>query len=307
MKPTFRQHIALTLLLLTVSFKTFGAGCDRWQDLDARLRLDILYKDNTRRDVPHTRMHVDGKPMNFIVDTGATVHVGWMRYETGAQDDAPNAISTDVSEVPSRQMTVDLSDRHGKSITGQTLYLPMRPSALDDTYSGLLSPQALAGPDVAIIDFAHGCLLIAEAKAMKEFLPADASTVALIPNPYGIIGTRLQIGDVSVPVLVDSGAANTRVIAGLLSGFPVTGSAPSSVDMFGVVGHTPSNVHRVEMHVLGKTYRDVSVGTQAALTTGGIDTLGLIGMDLLRDMALIYDGSARALFVIRHEAPSEAS
>src|SRR5690606_24388267 len=110
-----------------------------------------------------------------------------------------------------------------------------------------------------------------------------------IPNPYQVMGIPVEFDGREIALLVDSGAPVTRIHAPVVASQPKGQKTGRAMDMFGAEIEQGEHMRLVDLKINGKHFKEWPVSPGPALHDSGIQALGYIGMDILKDRVIYYD------------------
>jgi hypothetical protein len=261
----------------------------------------INYEDMQSKDLPTVLVRVDGKVAKMVLDSGSTANI---LLDASLADETPRPgsyrVDAHVGSAEAQRVRVTLSDDHGNTLRKDFYVLPHSPLAADG-YSGILSPQALAGHNAVVIDFEKNCFFTS---APFEIGPDDRLQVRrgkTIENQYNIMAIPVRLDDLEIPLFVDSGASNTSILASLVRSKPEGPVSPPTTDFFGLEVPREETMRLVDLEINGQAFRSHPVIPAPTIDDKGIVNFGHIGMDILKDRVIYHDGAqGEFILLTRH-------
>lgn len=265
----------------------------------------IQYVDMPEKINPTLHVLINGKAAKMLLDTGANINVLW---ETSLLDEAPGSdvhrFDAHVVSAESRTVTVDLADDHG-NVLRQEFQLVSNTVLAADGYSGIVSPQAVANDNVAVIDFEKNCFFISPRFDIRSDNGLDVRRGSTISNQYGVMAVPVELDGRKIPLIVDSGASVTTILASLVDSKPKGRKSTRSMDMFGAEVPHGEHMRLVDLIINGKTFKSQSVIPSPTMNHNGIVAFGYIGMDILRDHVIYHDESRKEFVLLTRQGAAK--
>ncbi|WP_143277591.1 hypothetical protein [Bordetella genomosp. 10] len=256
-----------------------------------QFQSSIQYDDMQSKANPTVHILVNGRPAKMMLDTGSNSHSLWDEF---LLDENPSATierqHAIVGSGNARKVKATLADYHGNAIR-QDFYLLTESALSEDGYSGILSPQAIAGPNAVVVDFEENCFFTSPPFDIGTVNDLNIRRGTTIPNPYYVIATSVELDNRMIPMLVDSGAPFTFIQASLLASKPKGKESPKIMDIF--KAELPRNEHMrlVDLKINGQILKSLPVIPRHTKNEEVVDNLGYIGMDILKNNIIYYDGT----------------
>ncbi len=310
LKP--RLLLALFALSITATSLTHAAAerCSAsWPSVQPYFESTIQYGDPQRKADPFVTVYIGGKFARMLLDTGTNRHVIWdSRLVDGdsgttVRKETLNAIASSTS---ARRVELDVDDTQGRG-SRQAFYVIEETPLMAVGFSGIISPQYLADEKVVILNFQDDCFFVS-----SRFDPASGGAFGVaegtsLPNVHRVLAIGLGVSGARVPVVVDSGAYYTTLSRALIRNKAAGGKRKSAVDLLGreIAGDT--RMRLVDLTINGEMIPSHSVASQDTSHAGGVMTLGAVGMDVLRNRIVYYDGDRNrfSLLTPRKQGASE--
>ncbi|WP_454688526.1 hypothetical protein [Achromobacter aloeverae] len=257
-----------------------------------QFQSSIQYDDVKSKANPTVHVLINDKVAKMMLDSGSNSHSLWdeslLDERPRSEIERQHAI---VGSGDARRVKATLGDYHGNAIA-QDFYLLANSALIEDGYAGILSPQAVAGLHSVVIDFEENCFFTS--------LPFDIGAInglhvhrgRAIPNPHYVIATSAELDGRMIPVLVDSGSPVTFIQAPLVASKPKGPKSPRIMDIF--KAELPRNEHMrlVDLKINGQTFNSLPVIPRHTKNDEVIENLGYLGMDVLKDRIIYYDGTS---------------
>ncbi|MGC7404779.1 hypothetical protein ACPWR0_08865 [Pandoraea pneumonica] len=302
-----RGTFAVSCLLAWGGGAHAGMCSAPWPEVKPVLESAIGYGDATKKSDPFVTLTTRGRRVRLLLDTGSNAHVIWDKRlladpaaesgnaDTSRQSDARadgaeagETLHAIASSTHARPAALDLVDMQGNRVTQQFYVIDATP-LMADGFSGILSPQYLAQEKVSIIDFKRDCFFVSERFDPEANGQFSLSSGGTLPNPYRVMAIPLGVAGARVPVVVDSGAPFTKLLAAVIERSPAGPRLPMNIDLLGNPIASDERTRLVDLTINGETVKRHPVMTAATLSDKGIVSMGAIGMDLLRDRVLFHD------------------
>ncbi|MVW71331.1 aspartyl protease family protein [Bordetella sp. 15P40C-2] len=267
------------------------SGCgSEWVQGSPLFSAPIEYDDPHRKSNPTVRVFVDGSAVKMMLDTGASSSLLW---DASIVKDVPepdsNRVDSHVGSSEAKRVGATLADHSGHALS-QEFFLVSDSVLSQYGYSGILSPQQLAGDNRLVVDLLNDCLIVA-----RSFDVHSDTRFALFPgrtlaNSYGVMAIPLEIAGGRIPVIVDTGASVSSLLASLVKNRPQGAEAPRAMDVFGSIMPT-QRMRLVNLKINGKEFRSHPVIPRPTVDDRGITDFGYIGMDILKNLVIYHDGA----------------
>lgn len=251
----------------------------------------IQYGNVERKSDPFITLSLNKKPARMLLDSGSNRHVIWdprIVVEGGAPDTDGKVLKAIASSALARQRVFELEDAERRS-TAQTIYVIDETPLMAEGFSGIISPQYLAGSDVSVMNFRDDCFLVAE-----RFEPEVVGRIRVVdgralPNIHHVMAIPVGFKGARIPMVVDSGAYATTLPLPTISGEAVGEVRRRSIDLLGHEIESDDHTRLVDFTINGQTISRHPVASQAVPREGGLASLGAIGMDVLRNRIVFHD------------------
>ncbi|GAB3629321.1 hypothetical protein PTE30175_03717 [Pandoraea terrae] len=306
---------ALTIAISVAFLKlpSQGYASDRscandWPNSSVRFDSEILYANQDRKTGPFVRVQINGKTVSMMLDTGSNINLLW---DTSVLDESPGEhrqrVDFIASSTDARKVGAALSDSHG-NLSHQQFYVLPNSTLSGDGYSGILSPQAVAGSHATIIDFEQNCFFISPAFEIRPDMRFHVFRGTTIPNPYGVMAIPLEIEGGKIPIIVDSAASESTILSTLVATRPKGPKSPRLMDVIGTEIPAGVRMRLVDLKINGQDFRSHPVIPKSAISTAGVTALGAVGMDILKDRIVYYHGALHQFTLLNRRAtpPSTA-
>jgi len=251
----------------------------------------IQYGNAKRKSDPFITVSIDKKPARMLLDSGSNRHVIWdprFVLEVGAPNTGGNVLDAIASSAPAHQRVIELEDSEGRSTT-QTIYVIDETPLMVEGFSGIISPQYLAGSDVSVMNFRDDCFLVGtrfEPEVVGQIRVVDGSA---LPNIHHVMAIPVGFKGARIPMVVDSGAYTTTLPLPMISGEAVGEARHRSIDLLGQEIESDARMRLVDFTINGQTISRHPVASQSVPREGGVASLGAIGMDVLRNRIVFHD------------------
>ncbi|ARP90742.1 hypothetical protein CAL14_10930 [Bordetella genomosp. 9] len=259
----------------------------------AQFESAIEYDDKQSKVNPTVHVLVNGKIAKMMLDTGANKNLLW---DLSLLDEAPGprsqSVDSHVASAEARSVEATLGDGRGNAQRKEFYVLDNSVLAADG-YSGILSPQAVAGQNAVIIDFEKNCFFTTTPFDIDSVKGAQIRRGAAIQNPYDVMAIHVELDGRDIPLLVDSGASRTTILASLVTSKPKGPASPRMKDLFGAELPKAEPMRLVDLKVVGQAFMAHPVIPAPTTSDKGIENSGYIGMDILKDRVIYYDGVRR--------------
>ncbi|OZI59451.1 aspartyl protease family protein [Bordetella genomosp. 11] len=256
----------------------------------AQFESAIQYDDEQSKSNPTVHVMVNGKLAKMMLDTGANKNLLW---DPSLLDETPGpqsqSVDSHVASADSRSVEAVLGDGRGHA-QRQQFYLLANSVLAADGYSGILSPQAIAGQNAVVIDFERNCFFTSAPFDIDSVKEVQIRRGKTIQNPYDVMAIHVELDGRNIPLLVDSGAPRTTIIASLIATKPKGPESPRMMDVFGAELPKAEQMRLVDLKVNGQALTAHPVIPAPATSNKGIENSGYIGMDILKERVLYYDG-----------------
>lgn len=260
----------------------------------------IQYEDMQTKANPAVRVLINGKPAKMMLDTGSNRHSLW---DASLLDEKPGSAVehqlaiVGIGEV--RQVQATVADHHG-NFSRQAFDLMTDSALAKDGYAGILSPQLLAGKNATVLDFEANCFFTSAPFDSSTAGGLDVHRGVAIQNSWYIVGISAELDQSIIPLLVDSGAARTTIQAALIAAKPMGANSPKTMDIFKAELPDGGQMRLVDLKINGLTFESLSVIPRH--TDGGkvMVNLGAVGMDVLKDRIVYYDGAQHQFHLMSH-------
>lgn len=280
-------------IALSASFDVYGSAercASGLTAYPARFEAAISYEDPQSKDLPTVLVRVDGKVEKMLLDSGSNVNI---LFDASLADETPRSgpyqIDAHVGSAQAQRVRVTLGDDHGNTLRKDFHVLANSPLT-EDGYAGILSPQVLAGHGAVVMDFERNCFFTSAPFAISAEDRRQVRRGKTIKNPHNIMAILVRLDDRGIPVIVDSGASDTSILASLVSSKPKGLVSPSKTDVFGLEVPGEKTMRLVDLEINGQAFRSHPVIPMPTIDDKGIVNFGHIGMDILKDRVIYYDG-----------------
>ncbi|VVD87628.1 hypothetical protein PAQ31011_01454 [Pandoraea aquatica] len=277
-----------------------SARCSEvWPTVRPVFESAIQYGNAERKSDPFITVSIDGKPARMLLDSGSNRHVIWdQRFvpEEGEPNVGSHVLNTIASSAHARQRVIALEDAEGRRTT-QTIYVIDETPLMAEGFSGIVSPQYLAGGDVSVMNFRDDCFLVG-----ARFDPEVVGRIRVVdgralPNIHHVMAIPVEFKGARIPMVVDSGAYATTLPLPIISSEVVGEARRRSVDLLGQAIDSDDRTRLVDFTINGQPISRHPVASQAVPREGGVVSLGAIGMDVLRNRIVFHD-NARHRFAL---------
>jgi len=270
-----------------------------WPVRDVKFENAIQYDDIQSKADPTAHVLINGKVAKMLLDTGAQAHVLW---DASLLDEAPSLDServyAHIASADARRAGAILTDGYGNS-QRQEFQLVSDSILATYGYAGVLSPQVLAGDNAVVIDLEKNCLFTAAPFEISSANDFEARRGVTIENPYRLVMIFIELDDREFPVLVDTGASDTSIFSSLVEFKPKGQEAPGAIDAFGAEVPKGEYMRLVDLKINGQMFRSHPVVPwPVRKDKQGIENYGFIGMDLLKNRVIYYNGAQREFILL---------
>jgi hypothetical protein len=256
----------------------------------AQFESAIQYDDEQSKANPTVHVMVNGKIAKMMLDTGANKNLLW---DPSLLDETPGppsqSVDSHVASADARTVEAALGDGSGHA-QRREFYLLTDSVLAADGYSGILSPQAVAGQNAVVIDFEKNCFFTSTPFDIGSVKEAQIRRGKTIRNPYHVMAIHVELDGRNIPLLVDSGATRTTILASLIASKPRGPESPRLKDLFGAELPKAEPMRLVDLKVNGQTFTAHPVIPAPTTSNKGIANSGYIGMDILKNRIIYYDG-----------------
>lgn len=267
-----------------------------------RFETEIQYDDIQSKANPTVYVLVNGKRSKMMLDTGTNKNLLW---DDALLDEEPGALAesvdSHVASADARIVNATLTDDHGNSERTE-FYLVSNSVLAAAGYSGVLSPQAVAAHHAVILDFDRDCIFTSAPFDIGSVKEAQIRRGTTIQNPYDVMAIRVEINGRDMPLLVDSGATHTTILSSLISFSPKGPESPRMKDLFGAELPEAGRMRLVDLKVNGRPFTAHPVIPAPSVSNKGIENVGYLGMDVLKEQVIYYDGARREFNVLTRRA-----
>lgn len=269
-----------------------------WTTNPVRFESTIQYDDLLTKVDPTVHVFINGKDAKMILDTGSNAHAVWDASLIDITTaDQSHKIHAHVASTEGQRAEATLADRRGNA-SSQQFYLIRNSALAKDGYSGLFSPQVLAADDAILIDFEKNCFFISSPFDIRSDDGLQVRRGAAIANPYRVMAIPVNLGGGKIPLVVDSGAPVTKILASLVASRPKGGKSSKTMDVFGAVIPNGESMRLVDLSINGQIFESHPVIPTPMIGEQGIVDFGLIGMDILKNRVIYYDGTRHEFTLI---------
>lgn len=300
MKISKIARALLTFIALSASIHAYGrterctAGLTTHRP---QFEAVISYEDTQSKTLPTVLVRIDGKVAKMLLDSGSNVNI---LLDAALADATPRPgpyqIDAHVGSAEAQRVHVTLGDDHGNTLKKDFYVLANSPLAADG-YAGILSPQALAGHGAVVMDFEKNCLFTSVPFEISADDSLQVRRGRTVENPHNIMAIPVRLDDHELPLIVDSGASDTRILSSLVRSKPEGPVSPSTTDVFGLEVPREGSMRLVDLEINGRTFRSHPVIPMPTLDDKGIVSFGHIGMDILKDL-VIYHAGVQGEFIL---------
>ncbi|MVW79445.1 hypothetical protein [Bordetella sp. 02P26C-1] len=266
----------------------YGACGTEWGQQSPLFRTAIEYDDPLSKANPTVHVFIDGKAVKMMLDTGASANLLWdASVLKEAPEAAVNRVDSHVASADARRVRATLADHHGNAMS-QEFYLVSDAVLAQEGYAGILSPQQVSGDNALLVDLHSDCLIVGGAFDTRADARFSVYPGRSLANPYGVMAIPIGLGSGRIPVVVDSGASVSSLLATLVQTKPRGAPAPRRMDVFGAIMPAP-RMRLVDLNINGKVFKSHPVIPRPAVDDRGITDFGFIGMDILKNLVIYYD------------------
>ena len=299
--------ILLTCGALSAPFQAnarSGSCAAGWPAHSVAFENDILYPDVQSKADPTIHVLINGKVAKMMLDTGAQAHYLW---DASLLDEAPSLDSektyAHISSADARKVRATLADAKGNRKRQEFLLVSDSILAAYG-YAGVLSPQTLAEDSAFIIDLEKNCFFTSAPFEIRSDSDLDVRKGTSIANPYRLMMIPIGLDDREFPMLVDTGASDTSIFAALVEFKPKGQNAPGAIDAFGAEVPKGERMRIVDLKINGETFRARPViPWPVRKDKQGFENYGFIGMDILKDRVIYYDGARHEFTLLTRRYP----
>lgn len=311
MAAVFRVALVSLLFMSWLPRTAFAQDCIApWPGRSPVFLAGIDYGDWSRKADPYITVRINRKPAKMLLDTGSNAHVVWdARLFEGESDRTGREVQTldaIASSTTARAVSLPLEDSAGRGSV-QTFYVIAETPLLTDGFSGIISPQYLAQDKASIINFSSNCFFVGDRFDPSEGGRYRTQVVGGVPNHHRVMAIPLDIPGGRVPVVVDSGAYRTTLLASLIRNAPLGPHQNGDVDLLGNVVTSERRTRLVSVVVNGLSVLQHPVVPVSSISERGVVSLGAIGMDLLRERVIFYDGDRNRFAFVEVDAQAGAA
>ncbi|VVE59962.1 hypothetical protein PAN31117_00082 [Pandoraea anapnoica] len=290
------QFVFSSLLSLICSLPQFAyassARCsDMWPIVRPVFASTIQYGNAERKSDPFITVSINNQPARMLLDSGSNRHVIWdPRFVSkgAAPNTGSHVLNAIASSAPARQRVIELEDDERRS-TVQTIYEIDETPLMAEGFSGIISPQYLAGGHVSVMNFKDDCFFVGrrfEPEVLGKIRVDDGSA---LPNIHHVMAIPVGFKAARIPMLVDSGAYATTLPLSMISGEAVGEARRRSVDLLGREIESDGRLRLVDLTINGQLISRHPVASQDVPRQGGVASLGAIGMAVLKNRIVFYD------------------
>lgn len=259
----------------------------------AQFESAIQYDDEQNKANPTVNVLVNGKVAKMLLDTGSSLNLLWDPSLLDGTPGTPGAPSErmdyHVASADARRVEAELADGRGHAWR-EAFYLVADSALAAEGYAGILSPQAVAGQNAVVIDFERNCFFTSAPFDVKSVKGVQIGRGKNIRNPLALMVIHVKFDGRDVPLLVDSGAASTMILDSLIASKPKGAQAPRMMDVSGAEIPKANQMRLLDFKVNGLTFKAHPVIPVPPAPQQGVPEAGVIGMDVLKDRILYYDG-----------------
>lgn len=264
---------------------------------------DIHYLNPSTKVDPYIFVTIQGKKKKFILDTGANSSLTWEPFTFLKPDKKTRLFHAMHSTEESTLFKANITDSSGRTIPQEIAHIKYSPLA-EDGISGLISPQALAGQYPFLIDFKKDCFRIATQIEESQFKEYEVHLGHLHANPYQVMMVPISLNGKEFSIDIDSGSKHTALLSPIIDHFPLTTERlpEKTVDVLGKSATRNSPFRHVNFMLNNLKFdRFLVKGIDNAVDVNEFKMAGHIGMDLLKDCALIVDFKKNRFDLLREQ------
>lgn len=290
-RTSFAILIAFIIWCESVQAATEQESCATdWTTHPVKFEGTIDYGDMQTKADPTVRVMINGKVAKMILDTGANFSVVWDTSLIDFTGEQAQRVHGHVASAEGYRAEAILDDGRG-NVSSQLFYIVRDSVLVENGYSGLLSPQAVAGDDAVVIDFERNCFFISPAFDIRSDAGLAVHRGSALANPYRVMAIPVTLAGGKIPLIVDTGASVTSILASLVASRPKGKKSFNTMDVFGAVTPNGERMRLVDLSINGQTFKSHPVVPRSTISEHGIVAFGHIGMDILKDHIVYYDGS----------------
>jgi hypothetical protein len=256
---------------------------------------------------PTVHVLINGKAVKMMLDSGSNSHSLW---DESLLDETPSSNierqHAIVGSGDARRVKATLADYHGYS-GRQEFYLLADSALAEDGYSGILSPQAVAGHNAVVIDFEKNCFFTAPPFDIGSDNGLHVGRGTTIQNPYYVMAISVELDGRKIPVVVDSGAPRTFIQASLVASNPKGLESPRTMDIFKAELPKSEYMRLVDLKINGQIFKSLPVIPRQTKDQNVVVNLGYIGMDILKERVIYYDATKQEFILLTRQEAAKQS
>lgn len=310
---SIRTTLLIMLTVLSTPLRALSGteSCaTAWTTHPAHFESAIQYDDMQSKANPTVHVLINGKAVKMMLDTGAQLSVLW---DASLLDEMPShdsqRVYAHVASADARKVRATLEDGHGNALRHEFYFLSDSILATYG-YAGILSPQAVAGENVAVIDLEKNCLFTSAPFDIRSNDGFDVRRGTTISNPYGFMAVMAELDGREIPLLVDTGAESTSISASLVAHKAKGEKSPRGIDMFGAEVPSDEHMRLVDLKINGQMFRSLpviprsTIGKIEGIVDGdeeGLENYGYFGMDILRNRVIYHDGDRQEFILLTRQ------
>ena len=271
----------------------------------AQFESAIQYDDEQSKSNPTVNVMVNGRIAKMMLDTGASKNLIWDMSLLDAAPRTPSErIDSHVASADGRHVEVALGDRRGH-VQREAFYLVADSVLGAYGYSGILSPQTVAGQNAVVIDFERNCFFISTPFNVASIKGVQVRRGKNIRNPHDVMAIQVNVDGRDIPLIVDSGASRTTILASLVARKPKGAESPTRMDAFGAELPKAEAMRLADFNVNGLAFKAHPVIPTPSTNNRGLANAGCIGMDVLKDRIIYYHGARQEFDLLTRHPVAE--
>lgn len=180
-----------------------GSCADGLTTKPVQFESALTYDDMGSKSNPAVQVRINGKLVKMQLDSGSNIHNLW---DKSLIDDSSTLDSIKLDAVSgateARVVKATLADKHGRS-SRQEFALLADSALAQDGFSGILSPQAVAGLDAAVIDFDRNCFFTSSPFDVSSHKHLHVARGTTIRNSHDGIAVSVDLDGQIIPLETD--------------------------------------------------------------------------------------------------------
>jgi hypothetical protein len=289
------------ITLLAILSLPAMAECKKAFPVDTILfQADIQYLNPSIKANPYILVRIQGQAKKFMLDTGVNHHTTWEAFNVPAGHRKQiTHLSNSSAEVETAHVNImDLTGR--SSLQEMGLIKGGGAELAREGIAGLISPQALAGNHPFLIDFIEGCFLVASHLDIKRFSAYHMYPAQLKPNAQQTIAVPIEVGKKAGLIKINTGSYTTALPSQLIDHFPLAPQTSEQPENMVDQPEAKKPIYRRVHFILNRLpFTHVVVKEIDHTAPNKANSIGQIGMDVLKNFVLVADVQPPAFYLLK--------